>query len=200
MASDPFDRIVLEYQDRVVRYLNGILGDAALAHDLAQETFLRVHASMEGPRESGASTPWIFRIAHNAAIDHLRSRTGRQSSLTRSLDEPSSGAEEIEDCSCASADNRLDEAEMSACMRSYIKELPPLLRECLILRDLEGLGEQAVSEILGRSPNVVKVRTHRARRMLRAKLHEQCGFYQDERGVLRCEPADHSDYQRTKGT
>lgn len=188
------DRLVLNYQDRVVRYLRGIVGDAA--PDLAQETFVRVHASMDGLRDSEACAPWIFRIAHNVAIDHLRSRASHQEALTASLDEP--GGEAIEDCACLSAENRLDEAEMSACMRSYIQQLSPPLRECLILRDLEDLGEQAVADILGCSLGAVKVRTHRARRQLREMLRAQCGFYQDERGVLRCEPVQ-PDMNQRKG-
>ncbi len=79
---------------------------------------------------------------------------------------------------------------MSACMQGFIHELPPALRECLILRDLEGLGEQSVAKILGCSLPAVKVRTHRGRRQLREKLRAGCEFYQDQRGVLMCEPSE----------
>lgn len=192
MAIDPFDQIVQSYRDRVVRYLNGILDDAALAHDLAQETFIRVHQGMDGLRDPQACASWIFRIAHNLAIDRVRSRASREEVLTASLDEPDSASETVADCGCVSAENKLDEAEMTACMHSYIRQLPPPHRECLILRDLEGMSEQAVAGILGCSLGVVKVRTHRARRQLRAALQTACGFYQDERGVLRCEPVEAS--------
>lgn len=190
MAVDPFEHIVQDYRERVVRYLAGILDDAALAHDLAQETFIRVHQSMDGLREECACAPWIFRIAHNLAIDRIRSRSSREEVVTSSLDAPEAVSDAIVDCGCVSAENRLGEAEMTACMHSYIRQMPPPMRECLILRDLEGLSEQAVADILGCSVNVVKVRTYRARRQLRATLSKACGFYQDERGVLRCEPVE----------
>lgn len=197
MTVVDFDQIVREYRDRVVRYLVSILDDAALAHDLAQETFIRIHKSMDGLRDAEARAPWIFRIARNLAIDHQRSRTGRQTSLTTSLDEPDSGDELIDEG--GSVESSLDEAEMTACMHSTIRQLSAPLRECLILRDLEGLGEQGVADILQCSRAAVKVRTHRARHQLRALLHVQCGFYQDERGVLRCEPVEPSNTKRKKG-
>jgi RNA polymerase sigma-70 factor (ECF subfamily) len=197
MDTGEFDAIVRDYRDRVVRYLASMLDDAALAHDLAQETFIRVHKSMDGLRDAEARASWIFRIARNVAIDHHRSRSGRQGSLTASLDEPDCGTDLID--AGVSVENKLDEAEMTACMHSTIRQLSAPLRECLILRDLEGLGEQAVADIQECSLAAVKVRTHRARQQLRAKLHVQCGFYQDERGVLRCEPVEPTNAKPKKG-
>lgn len=189
MANDDFECIVHDHEARIVRYLAGILGDTALAQDLAQETFLRVHRSLQDLADPGARTAWVFRIAHNLAVDYRRSRASRQEALTTSLDEDPLVAEhtETEDFT---AERQLEEKEMSACMRGYIQELSPSLRECLILRDIEGLGEQTVAEIMRCSVGAVKVRTHRARRQLREVLRRQCDFYQDQRGVLMCEPAE----------
>ena len=186
-----FGQIVQEYEGRVVRYLASLLGDAALARDLTQETFLRVHKGLEDLRSPEARTAWIYRIASNLALDYLRSRTSRQDRQTVSLEAepldgqgagPSPSTEEL------SAEGRLEREEMAECLRHYIYDLPEASRACLILRDLEGLGEEVVAEILGCSVGVVKVRTHRARKKLREQLRQSCHFYQDERGVLRCEP------------
>jgi len=188
-----FDLIVEEYQGRVIRYLDGLLGDAVLAHDLTQETFLRVHKGLEELRSQKARTAWIYRIASNLALDHLRSRTSRQDRQTVSLEAgpldgqgagPSPTSEEL------SAEGRLEQEEMAECLRHYIHQLPEASRACLILRDLEGLGEEVVVEILGCSLGAVKIRTHRARKKLREQLRQECHLYQDERAVLRCEPAD----------
>lgn len=194
-----FGQIVQEYEGRVVRYLASLLGDAALARDLTQETFLRVHKGLEDLRSAEARTAWIFRIASNLALDYLRSRTSRQDRRTVSLEVglldgqgagPTPSSEEL------SAEGRLEQEEMAECLRHYIHQLPEASRACLILRDLEGLGEEVVAEILGCSGGVVKVRTHRARKNLREQLREGCHFYQDERGVLRCEPAGAGEGRR----
>jgi RNA polymerase sigma-70 factor, ECF subfamily len=194
-----FGPIVEEHEERVGRYLTGLLGDAALARDLTQETFLRIHRGLEELRSPEARTAWIFRIASNLALDYLRSRTSRQDRQTVSLDVepldgqgagPSPSTEEL------SAEGRLEQEEMAECLRHYVHQLPDTSRACLILRDLEGLGEEAVAEILGCSVGVVKVRTHRARKKLREQLRRGCHFYQDHRGVLRCEPAGAEEGRR----
>lgn len=183
------DRIVSEYEGRIVRYLTSLLGDPAFARDLTQETFLRVHRGLQEVRSPEALTAWIYRIASNLALDHLRSRASREGQHTVALESATVG-EEI------SAEGRLEQEEMAECLRHYIYHLPEAPRACLILRDLEGLSEEVVAEILGCSVGVVKVRTHRARKKLRERLREGCRFYQDERGVFRCEPSGTGDEGR----
>lgn len=191
-----FNEIVAEYEGRIVRYLGGLLGDVALARDLTQETFLRAHKGVDQLRSPEARTAWIYRIASNLALDHLRSRTSREQRQTVSLEtellngddgDPAIPSDEL------SAEDRLEQEEMAACLQHYIHHLPGTLGACLVLRDLEGLGERTVAEILGCSVGVVKVRTHRARKTLREVLREGCRFYQDERGVFRCEPSPAPD-------
>ncbi|MBI2978571.1 MAG: sigma-70 family RNA polymerase sigma factor [Rhodospirillales bacterium] len=188
-----FDQIVSRYQERIARYLTGLLGDPILAQDLSQETFIRVHGNLENLRSPEALTNWIFRIASNLALDHLRSRRSHESRRTESLNEDSlddrdgnkhfTGDE-------VSAESRLEQHEMAACIRGYIERLPEMLRACVMLRDLEDLPEKDVAEIIGCSLATVKVRTHRGRKKLREMLREGCDLYQDSRGILRCEPGE----------
>jgi RNA polymerase sigma-70 factor (ECF subfamily) len=194
-AALDIDRIVSEYEGRVVRYLTGLVRDPALAQDLGQETFLRVHRNLPQLHSADALTAWIFRIASHLAVDHLRSRAAREDGRTVSLEgefldedaDPGVPAGEL------SAEGRLEQEEMAACVRGYIDHLPPGLSACLILRDIEGLDEKTVADVLGCSVGAVKVRTHRARGKLREALRRGCDFYQDEAGVLRCEPAPSSN-------
>jgi RNA polymerase sigma-70 factor (ECF subfamily) len=200
-AIPDFNRIVSEYEERITRYLTGLVSDPTLAQDLTQETFLRVHRNLERLENPEALTAWIYRIASNLVRDHLRSRASGQEARTASLD-VSSLDDEGEAPEMAnddvSAEGRLEQEEMAACIRGYIAKLPGALRACLMLRDLEGLDEKAVADILGCSVAAVKVRTHRARKKLRAVLREGCDFYQDELGVLRCEPAETSNPSPTQ--
>src|SRR3989304_6234963 len=140
-----FTQVVREYEERIVRYLSSLLGDGALAQDLTQETFLRVHKGLDRLRSPEARTAWIYRIASNLALDYLRSRACRQERHTvplepntESLDEAGEAALWSEELS---AEGRLEQEEMAACLRNYVHDLPETLRACLILRDLEGVGE-----------------------------------------------------------
>ena len=190
-----FDAIFAEYHERLVRYLGRVLGDPALAQDLAQETLLRVHKANGQLRNPEARTAWIYKIATNLALDHRRRRRGADAQW-HAIPESGDLADDAEDTAPLSedlsADDRLEQQEMAECLRDYIHDLPDALRTCLILRDVDGLSEGAVAEILGCSVGAVKVRTHRARRKLRERLHHGCHFYHDGRGVLRCEAAEGS--------
>lgn len=191
-ALDGFEAINAAYRARVTRYLTGLVGDATQAEDLTQEALLRVHRGLLDLRDPEARTAWVFRIATNVAFDHLRTPAARLAGRMVSVDsgvdadEPSGIELSTDD---PSAESGLVQSEMAECLRRYIDRLSPTLRATLILRDLEGLGEQAVAEALGCSLAAVKVRAHRARRALRALLRAECEFYEDRRGVLLCEPA-----------
>ena len=185
-----FDEIFTEYHERLVRYLGRVVGDPALGQDLAQETFLRVHRAKEQLRNPEARTVWIYKIAHNLALDHLRRRRGADAQW-HAIPESEDGGDDADGAATSSedlsAEDRLEQQEIAECLRVHVHELPETLRACLILRDVEGLGEKPVAEILGCSVVAVKVRTHRARKKLRERLHQGCHFYQDGRGVLQCE-------------
>ena len=190
-TADAFDATFTEYHGRLVRHLARILRDPVLAQDLAQETLLRVHAANGRLRNPEARTVWIYRIASNLALDHLRRRRGAGApwpAVPESEDPGDDGATPASED--PSAEDRLERQEMAACIRGHIDGLPETLRAPLMLRDVEGLGEEAVAAILGCSVGAMKVRTHRARKRLRERLDRSCHVYQDRRGVLLCESAD----------
>ena len=114
-----FNRIVSEYEGRIVRYLATLLEDPVLARDLAQETFLKVHRGLDQLRNPEARTAWIYRIASNLAFDHLRSRTSRQEGQSLSLEgeflhgdgvEPTVASEEL------SAEGLIEQEVMAVCL------------------------------------------------------------------------------------
>lgn len=191
MESQEFEAIVREYRPRLTRYVAGLVGDPGHAEDVTQEALARVHRGLPALQAPEARTTWIFRIASNVAFDHLKSRAAREASRTASLDADADGpgSSDVPDDE-RTAEGRLEQSEMAACLQQYIHRLSPPLRASLLLRDLEGLSEQAAAEALGCSVAAVKVRTHRARKALRAMLQAECSFYDDARGVFRCDPGD----------
>src|SRR5918999_1742691 len=70
--EDGFEELVRRYQRPIAAYVYRMVGDYDSALDLTQEVFIKVYASLERYRPEFKFSTWIYRIAHNAAIDHLR--------------------------------------------------------------------------------------------------------------------------------
>jgi RNA polymerase sigma-70 factor, ECF subfamily len=158
MAGDlaAFERLVRLYQAHVWRFLRHLLGDAALAEDVAQETFLRLYQRLPSFAWRSKFSTWVFRVARNAGIDALRSRR-RQDRLLQALPPPAPGP---------SLDAR---AEVLAAVAS----LTPKLREALLLVEVFGFTYREAAEVLGVPDGTVKSRVFQARVRLAAWRDEE---------------------------
>jgi RNA polymerase sigma-70 factor (ECF subfamily) len=85
-------------------------------------------------------------------------------------------------------DQVIEQKEMSACVQEYLDSLSDSYRAVILLHDMQGLSNPEIAEMLGCSLATVKIRLHRARARLRAKLAKGCDFSQDKRGVVVCDP------------
>jgi RNA polymerase sigma-70 factor (ECF subfamily) len=169
------------YYSRVHAYAASMLRDSTSSDDVVQETFMRAQAHLDGLREPDRMVGWLFRIAHNVCMDHLRAR---HSSHIDSEVEPETAC----GCEAGSVQRDLERREMSACVHDKIDHLPATDRAVVLLFDIMGLSHQEVAEVLGIDPGTAKVRLHRARTKLRALLQNACSFERDEENVLVCEP------------
>jgi RNA polymerase sigma-70 factor (ECF subfamily) len=162
------------------RYLERMVGNAATADDLLQETLLRIARGL--PQFEGRSNvkTWAFSIATRIATDHFR----RPETRARIVD-----VDQAHDLSASEidVDGRLVIDEMSSCVREVIDSLPEDYRAALVLHDLEGLTAAATAEACGCSLATAKIRIHRARDRLRKALASECDFYRDEEDVFRCD-------------
>ncbi len=180
-----FTRLYERYDARVLTYLRTVLKDCPdVADDLFQETFVRLWR--ERARRSSAGEyraidnvrGWLFRVAHNLAISHLRSR---RQTVTISGDDESGGARWDErlmvpveesfallfgDEDPVTADGMFDR------LRECLELLPPALREVYVLRELNGLEYEEVAEIANCSQEAARMRISRARRSLRKALEK----------------------------
>ena len=174
-------------------FLASRLQDDALAEDLAQETFARVHASLSDLREPEKAKAWIFRIAHNLYVDRVRTSVREPSTTPEGDDE-----ERLEDPASEAFADETERREMSQCVREKIALLPEPLRTVVMLFDLEEFSHQEIAEVLGLSVGAVKVRLHRARRALKEILVRECSFEVDQRSVLVCLPTEEPTNPRGK--
>ncbi len=184
-----FPAIYAEYRPKIVGYLRRLVGDAD-AEDVTQEVFVKVSRSLDNFRGDSSLSTWIYRIATNAATDHLRKPSSRKALPAAGGppdDEAPADDSEALDDGMPVLDTLLIRKDMNECIRGVVDSLPENHRTVLVLGEIEGLTNAEIAEVLGISMNTVKVRLHRARVRLRKALEAKCSFYHDTRNELACD-------------
>lgn len=158
-----FRELVDRYQRAFVRKALSILGNEEDAHDVVQETFVRIyaHGKKFEPRAGASFSSWAYAILVNQAYTlYRKNKKLREASVPLEED----AFETIPDRGAA-----LDhERKLSADHAAYlISKLPALLRRTVTLRFVEGKAQKDIAEIEGVSVGVVKTRIHRAKKALK---------------------------------
>ena len=169
LRGDPeaFDALLARYQNRLYRYLVRLTANPTAADDLFQETWLKVITRIHRYDERRPFEPWLFSVARNLAIDHLRK------AAPQSLDEPMASGEarvtRLGDDEPGSLE-RLLARERQGLLESRLAELPALYREALSLRFEEEMTFEEIAEVLRAPVSTVKSRVQRALSTLRKAL------------------------------
>jgi len=148
--------IVERYRHRLYRYLVRVVGAGALADDVFQQTWLHVVRQIHHYDTARSFDTWLFAIAHNAAIDVLRAKSGE------SLDDDAAWP-----VAAADALTQAITAERAAILASQVDALPPLFREAVTLRFEEGMKLEQIAEVTGVPLATAKSRLHRGLESLR---------------------------------
>ena len=177
---EAFDLIVRRNQVPLVNFIARFLGDSDSAEDLAQETFVRMFKAIKRYKSGAAKfSTWMYHIASNLCKNELRNRGRRGRFFVDSVaTDSSSGSEPTEEDLIATAPahvslqpvNQLEQKEREHAVQSAISELPERYRLPLILRDLQELSYEEISETLTLPLGTTKSRINRARLMLKDKL------------------------------
>ncbi len=165
--TEAFEALVLEHQNKVYSLALRMVGNEEDARDMAQEAFIRAFNSLAGFRGDSKFSVWIYRLTSNICIDFLRSRAKKRTvSMTWADDEGGEAGElEIPDETWSPAE-RLERSETRESVRRGLDSLSPQYREILLLREINGLSYDEISEALGIEPGTVKSRIFRARKKL----------------------------------
>jgi RNA polymerase sigma-70 factor (ECF subfamily) len=140
-----------------------MLGPAADAEDVAQETFVAAFKALRGFQLESKFSTWLYRIAVNKCTDALRARK----SGTVSIDEThEDGTTPWEPADEETPHWALEQGELAWELERGIQALPPLYRESFVLRHVEGLGYDEMSTILGVHRDTLKMRVYKARTLL----------------------------------
>jgi RNA polymerase sigma-70 factor, ECF subfamily len=169
-----YRELIRRYERPVFALLFRMVRDRELAEDLAQETFVKALNAIDSYRPEFKFSSWIFKIANNAAIDHLR----RRELDTLSLDgSPHAETPEAMQATAlqigARQESPLDTVEakeLGTAIEAAIGSLRPEYRSCILLRHVEGRAYEEIAEILNLPLGTVKTYIHRARNELRIAL------------------------------
>jgi len=166
-----FDELVRRYKDKVYRLSYKILRHEEDAAEALQDAFLSAYRGLPKFKVESTFSTWLYRIATNASLMKYRKRREHHVSLeqSQSSDENAESLQ-LPDWTTQPLNELLD-AETREVMDEGIQRLPEELRTVFVLRDVEGLSNAEVADILHLTVAAVKSRLHRARIALRDRLN-----------------------------
>lgn len=169
-----YRELVRRYERPVFSLIFRMVRNRELAEDLSQETFVKVLNALDSYRPEYKFSSWVFKIANNAAIDHLRRRELDTLSLEGS---PHAETPEAVEATALQIGDRqespldaVEARELGGQIEQAIAQLRPEYRSCILLRHVEGRAYEEIAEILGLPLGTVKTYIHRARNELRQAL------------------------------
>jgi RNA polymerase sigma-70 factor, ECF subfamily len=169
-----FDDLVLKHKDKVFNLCYRFLGNYDEADDCAQETFVKVYRSLKDFRRESSLSTWIYRIAINTCKNRFSSAQYRRSRHMVRLDEPGEtedGERPVEvGGRSLSPSAELDRKEKGELIQDAINSLADDHKSVVVLRDIERLSYEEISEVTGYNLGTVKSKLARARQELREKL------------------------------
>jgi RNA polymerase sigma-70 factor (ECF subfamily) len=169
-----YRELVRRYERPVFSLVYRMVRDRELAEDLTQDTFIRVLNHVDRYRPEFKFSSWLFKIANNVAIDHLRRRHLETVSMEGSPHAATPDAVEATSFEVAgqqeSALDELEAKELGSAIEVAIGRLRPEYRSCIMLRHVEGRSYEEIAATLDLPLGTVKTYIHRARHELRRAL------------------------------
>ena len=160
--SAAFDALVRRWQQPAARFLARMLGAAGPVADLCQELFLRVYLWRDRYREEGSFSTWLYRIALNLARDHARKKIRQPVPLPEEV--PANGPVELP---------LWERRELQESIDAALSELPPNLREVLVLRHYEEMNFEEMGRLLDVPATTLKSRFTVAMHKMHERLRDR---------------------------
>ncbi len=170
--AQAFRQLHARLAPRVLGYLVRMVRDRAVAEDLVQLTFLKVHRARGAYVRGADPSPWIFAIAHRTFLDEARRRRRARVGVAEDGQPPEVAADLTGAAAEAGAPGPGDDGrgELTAATLAALERLPPAQREAVALTKLGGKSIAEAAEIVGTTPGAMKVRAHRGYEALRRAL------------------------------
>ncbi len=171
--EDGFEELVRRYQRPITGYVYRMLNNYDASLDVTQEVFIKVYNSLERYSSEYKFSTWLYRIAHNAAIDYMRRNSVNQQSLET---ENADGTYQLQiESPQPNPEQERERSEWRKEIETVVKCLPQVYRELILLRHAQDLSYDEIAEITNLPLGTVKNRLFRAREMMREIFVER-GF------------------------
>lgn len=171
--EDGFEELVRRYQRPIINYTYRMLNNYDASLDVTQEVFIKVYNSLARYSSDYKFSTWLYRIAHNAAIDYMRRNSVSQQSLEA---ENADGTYQLQiESPNPTPEQERERSEWRTEIESVVRCLPAVYRELILLRHAQDLSYDEIAEITNLPLGTVKNRLFRAREMMREIFIER-GF------------------------
>ena len=162
-----FELLVRKYQQKAIQLVSRLVGEAD-APDVAQEAFIKAYRALPGFRGQSAFYTWLYRIAINSAKNHLVSRARRPAGQDIDIVEAELYGHTGQLSDLDTPESVLLAQEIKDKVSLVIGRLPPDLRQAIVLRELDGLSYEEISEVMRCPIGTVRSRIFRARESIDA--------------------------------
>jgi RNA polymerase sigma-70 factor (ECF subfamily) len=169
-----FNYLASKYHRPMIHFLYRMVGNQAVAEELAQEVFLRVYRARSSYRAEARFTTWLYRIATNLAVNHARDTRHERNAQTIYLDQPDPETGTTPDVADdePTAEQQLMRDERMAAIRLHVMALPERQRMAVLMHKYQGMDYRQIGEVLKLSESATKSLLFRAYQTLRDKLKD----------------------------
>jgi RNA polymerase sigma-70 factor (ECF subfamily) len=169
-----YRELIVRYQRPVFSLIYRLVRDREKSEDLSQETFIKVLNALDRYDPSYKFSSWIFKIAHNTSLDHLRKKEPQTLSLEGSPHAETASEQEASVIQALSTEETPEDyaasRELGATLEVAIGKLRPEYRTAIVLCHVEGRPYEEIAETMGVPLGTVKTYIHRARNELKKEL------------------------------
>ena len=164
-----FGLLVNRHRTTLVQHLSRLVQNPAVAEELAQDVFLRIHRSRDSWEPSAKFSTWLFRISTNVAYNHFRDQKHHNRNLSLDREIPNGRKRDFPDRR-SNVEKELVEDVKVREVRAAIESLPFKQRAAVLMHKYEEMHYAEISSVLGCTPSAVKAIMFRAYEALRVEL------------------------------
>lgn len=175
--STGYQVLMTKYRDPLQYHIRKLCRDAAIVEDLAQEAFIKAFDNLHNYNDSYAFSTWLYRIATNHTIDHLRRKKIREISIHEPISAKDGEFERELPDDRFTPDREVVQSQRREILHAAIEALPDKYRDVIRLRHMEELTYQEIAEQLDLPIGTVKAHLYRAREMLFKRLKSAMGSF-----------------------